>query len=228
MKLLREGGKTLASAMIWTKNQATVINTHLTLFDDSEKILKAWVPTGTDPASLIFALKASGSNDCFFSVSLSRANIFFRAPMKGVEEDTSSVVFGLPDKVFKVQRRKDMRFPIPDGWVLKIKFQDPLFSERTVERKVLDISASGLAFIVTDADAAMYQVGMVLKDLTFTVRARTIVAEAEIRHTQTLPSGSKNPGVKIGILFKNLKPADSNHIAQYVFEESRKFYSRFI
>ena len=78
LSLIREGAKTLATAMIWTKNQEQVINTHLSLYSDTDQVLYVWCPKEVEPNKLANDLERSGSQDCYFSVSLARANLFFR------------------------------------------------------------------------------------------------------------------------------------------------------
>jgi len=227
IRLLKEGAKTMASAMVWSKDQKHVVHTHLTLFSDVDRILYAWSPKGFDPSQFMDQLAQVGSDDCFFSLSLSRANLFFKSRFLGV--DGGGIKFSIPAKIYKVQRRKDMRFTIPDGHVIRVDFNDPMLPDRMVSHKILDLSASGLAFLVEDAaEAAQYQTGLILKAMTFTIKSKTISVEGEVRHSRPMGPDSKVKGVKVGVLFKNMRGADNQVIASFVFEESRKFLSRFM
>jgi hypothetical protein len=38
----------------------------------------------------------------------------------------------------------------------------------------------------------------------------------------------RSPGHKVGIQFEGLLPGESQHIASFIFEESRKYYSKYI
>jgi hypothetical protein len=224
--MIREGAKTLASAMIWTKNQEHVINTHVSVFSDAGQCFYCWTPKGFDSRKFIDELKKLGEKECFFSISLLRANVFFKAQFLGV--DHAGLQFKLPGKVFKVQRRKDLRLPIPDSFTIKVDFNDPLTPDTRTTKKVLDISASGLAFVIDADEVPMYPTGLVLKDLTFTVRNKTIKTGAEIRHSRALRPDGRHKGHAVGVLFKDIRPGESQHIAGFVFEESRKYFSRFI
>lgn len=225
-KFLREGAKTFASAMIWSKEQKYVLHSHLNVYAESEQILYAWIPKDIDPAQLMDQLIEVGSKECYFSVSLSRANLFFKATY--LDFDEGGFKFRAPTQVFKVQRRKDMRFPIPDGIVLRAEIQDPLFPDQLLSKKIIDISASGLAFNVTEAEASIFPTGLTLKNVTFTIRGRKILVDAEVRHARAQPVDSRISGFKVGILFKHLREADSQWIASYVFEEGRKYFSKFM
>ena len=224
--LLREGTKTLSSIILWTKDPKRVINTHMSVFEPKDKTFHCWIPKDMKPELFMDELAQTGSADCYFSVSLTTANIFFKAKYMGF--DAGGLRFQEPTRIFKVQRRSDARFPIPDGLVIRVELQDPLFPELKMSKKVLDISASGMAIVVADNEAPLFHEGLILKDVNFSVRNRKIKVDAEVRHTKQLPSDSRNPGIKIGILFKNIREADSQWLAGYVFEESRKYLSKFL
>lgn len=225
--LLQDGVKHLASAMIWTKDQEHVIHTHLSMISESDGMIHAITPKGFNPHKFMDELAKLPQHDCFFSVSLTRANIFFKSQFIGAGRST--LLFRFPEKVFKVQRRREIRFVIPDGYVLKVEFQDPLFAENRHVQRIFDISAGGCSFLTDPGDKAFYTPGLVLKDMQLTIRNRGIKVDGEVRHTSDLPENSRlAPASKIGIEFRNIRPGDSQQIASYVFEESRKFYSRFL
>ncbi len=213
--------------MIWTRNQELVINSHLSMFSEIDQVLYAWIPKDLEPKKFMDELAKSGSNETYFSMSLSRANLFFKTIFIGT--DSGGLRFRSPDKLFKVQRRKDMRYTIPDTHALKLAFQDPIFPETRLTKRVIDISASGLAIVVADEEESFYHPGMILQKLSITLRSRVVeVASAEIRHMRVLPAGRQIKGVKIGLQFSAIMPGDAQWIASYVFEESRKMFTRFI
>ena len=212
--------------MIWTKDQKKVIFSHLSLFSEAEKVLYAWIPKDIDPHQFMDELAQAGTKDCFFSVSLMTANIFFKARFIG--SDAGGFRFEIPEKIFKVQRRKDVRFAIPPGHVVRVEFDDPLFPEKRYSKKIIDLSAGGLAFIADPSEDLVFQAGMILKNITFSVKNKTFKVEAEVRHKRLLPDNSSTKGLKVGLQFKDLRAGENQLIAQYIFEESRKFYARFI
>jgi hypothetical protein len=222
--LIKEAAKTFASTMIWTKDQKHVVNTQLNMFSDKKKAISAWIPKDVDGKKFHRDLEESGDKNCYFSVSLLRANVFFRSEFLGL--DSGSFKFGLPEKVFKVQRRNDIRFVIPEGLIIKVSFQDPIFVESKLTKQVLDISASGLAFLITDVEDGLFQQEMILKDLSFTIRGKEIHCDAKIRHTGRLPAGYRQQGYRVGVKFLKLSPAESKLLTAYVFEETRKFFTR--
>lgn len=227
LSTLKQGAKFFSNAMFWTKGQEAVYHSHLSLFSEVDRVFYVSVPAKDfESQSFKDALSKQKSYDLYFSVSLTHANIFFRARYIGY--DAGGLKFELPEKIFKVQRRKDVRFTIRDGHLLKIKFKDPIFPETEVEKKAFDISAGGLSIIVSPEEEVLFQPGLTLKGLRFTIQNRSIECEGEVRHSLPLPKSNRPPGVKVGILFRSIRAGDAQHIATYIFEESRKYYSRFM
>jgi len=225
-KYLSESARTLSSCMFWTKDQEHVINSHICSYRMENKFFHAWTPKEFDPNEFMDSLTKQGLTGCFFSVSLTRANIFFKADYLG--HDAIGLKFRFPLKIFKVQRRKDMRFTIPDGYVLKTEFQDPLNHLNNIVKKIVDVSAGGVSFMISDLEEPIFKPGLILRGLTMIVAGRKITCDAEVRHTR-VPSGSSYvSGFKTGLKFTNIKAADAQHLAAYVFEESRRFLTRFL
>lgn len=215
--------------MIWTKDQSEVISSHLSVFGESTNTFYCWIPKSLDVEGFVNEVNSSGTKDCFFSVSLLKANIFFRAELLGY--DTAGLRFRFPTKVFKVQRREDVRLPIPSHTTMKVEFKDPLFPEKTMIAKVQDLSATGMAFIINDDDAPLFPKGLTLSDFSFSVRNKKFKVRAEVSNIrkQRSPTGELlAKGHVVGVRFLDMRPGDHQHIAGFVFEESRKYFSKFL
>lgn len=245
--LILEGVKSFASCTIWTRNQEHLLRTYLSSFDETTGKIHAWIPKEFDVSKFIHDVKIKPiqesrlsdpsdmpTPDCYFSVSLATANIFFKALFDGV--DGEGLRFFAPTNVYKVQRRKDFRMPIPDGYAVIAEFNDPIFEERRLKKKIMDVSAGGLAFIVEEDEAPMFTIGMMIPNIEFKIKSRKIVATGEVRHMRTIaPQGtatagakSRLKGVKVGVQFKHIAERDIQFIAAYVFEESRKYFTKLI
>jgi hypothetical protein len=226
LKLLKEGCKTLSSAMIWTRDQEQVINSHLSVYSDAIDSFYCWTPKDLDTKKFTTEILKSPTRECYFSVSLFRANIFFRSEFVAV--DTAGLLFKFPVKVFKVQRRNDVRLPILDGVSMKVEFTDPLFPEKQISKKVLDISAGGMAFVVTENETPTFPAGLTLEAFSFNIGNRRLSTCAEVTNVRKLKDERHKNLFAVGVKFKDLRPGDIQHIAGYVFEESRKYFTRFI
>ena len=111
-----------------------------------------------------------------------------------------------------------MRLLIPFGRVVHIELQDPSFPGQKLSKKIYDISAGGLSFIVTDNGAPLFPAGIQLKSIFFSIGSRKIIADGEVRHTRAQPAESAQPGHKVGVIFTRIGAGDQAWIAAYVFE----------
>ena len=140
--------------------------------------------------------------------------------------------FFSPLEIFKVQRRKDFRAPIPDGYVMYVTFTDPLIPNKEVKAKVFDISAGGLSLVIPHEEEAGFEPKKILKNMKLTLKNHDIECEGEIRYTQDLATRTHVTkmieGIKVGIKFNKIKEADTQKIASYVLEESRKYFTRYV
>lgn len=217
--LLKEAIRQICSTVVWTKDQKIVVNTHLGAANELDEKLTVWVPREHELRSLDTELRKS-PEQCYFSISLTRANILFRSSYQG--SDGQALTFQYPQEIFKIQRRKNFRLPIPDGYVVKVEFTDPILPSHRLSRRVHDISAGGLSFVTPLDEEPLFRAGTKLTATAFKLKGKDIQAECEVRHTREL-KGSKTPSLKVGCEFTQIRPGDSQHIAAYVFEESRKY-----
>jgi hypothetical protein len=217
-----EASQTTASTLVWTKNQENITQSRISMISETDRSFYAWVPQDFELLRFQDELKEKQTSDCFFSVSLSQANIFFKTTF--LEYDSAGLKFKIPDKVYKVQRRKNVRCQIPDDYSMPAEFQDPLYPQKTLKKKVLDISAGGISFITHEKDDPLFQVGMILNSFKFSIRLRLIRVTAEVRHKKALP----NQSIKVGLMFTEISAADVEHISAYVFDENRKYFASFL
>jgi hypothetical protein len=223
--ILREAVKVTASTTIWSRSQKHMIKSHLSMYSAAEDVLYFAIPTNEDIREFVRDLHGGGNEECLFSISLPHANIFFKSDFIAV--DAPGLKFKVPARIFKVQRRAEMRFTIPLDYKIRVEFSDPLFPEKVLIKEIIDISATGLAFLASVNEQPMFVKGSRLRDLKFKIRGREIRVDAEVRHAVSLSSrGAKNSGFKIGISFIGIRPGESQHIAVFVFDECRRLYFR--
>ena len=221
--LLREAEQLSASTILWTKDQDWLCRARIESAGLDSLLVRL---EGEQDTHLRFieSLKQQGSGTVLFSLSLSKANIFFKAEFVSVAQGV--LRFQAPAEIYKVQRRKDFRFPIPDGHVLHLEFRNPLDSETISKRKVIDLSAGGLSFFVPEADALILKHGLKLRHAEFKLSGRMISCDLEVCHLKPHVIPGKPPGVRVGVSFIGMRNEQSTWIAAYVLEESRKFLSR--
>lgn len=223
--ILKDAMKCAANAVVWTKDQKHVLKTHISAVSEAVGHFFVWVPKDIDAQKFTKDVLIERTSTCYFSLSLKHATIFFRSQLIGLE--AVGFKFEIPEKLFKVQRRKNFRFPVPDGIVIYVEFQDPLFPDQKMKKKVADLSAGGLSFFVNSLESPMFQQDQDLEKIEFTIRGHKIKTEGLVRYRENPDSEpeSKNQS-RIGIKFKGLSAGDTDQIASYVMEESRKHFSK--
>jgi hypothetical protein len=221
--LLREAEQVQASAILWTKDQEWLCRGRIESANLEALGVRLEGEQDTVPR-FIESLKNQASGLVLFSLSLSKANIFFKAEFVSIAEGL--LRFHGPQEIFKVQRRKDFRFPIPYGHVLHLEFRNPLDLDTISKRKVIDLSAGGLSFFVPESDAMILSEGATLRSAEFRLSGRKISCDLEVRHLKPYRIPGKPPGVRVGVSFSGMREEQSTWIAAYVLEESRKFLSR--
>ena len=228
IKFFDEGARAHSGVQVWTKENDHVAKGKMIGLSQSKKRVYTTALVSTEPKVFYDNLKAAGST-CFFNLKLDTATLFFVTKLQS--SSPSYPEFTLPDKIFKVQRRQKQRFKILQGYLLRVTFRDP--TDLTVEhkQKIYDVSSSGLSFLIDKTDPMPFQVGQVLKNLVFTLRNHEINLAGEIIQCKSFAEnthGQNIEKIKIGVMFLDIDPDYSSIIDDYVFEENRKFYSRFI
>ena len=212
-----------ASALIWTKDQEKSFNALVSNVSAAEGLLYVFTP-GEFRKDLFLASLHETQGECFFSVSLTRANVFFKTKYLKYEENMG-LVFQFPKQIFKAQRRKEMRFTAPAK--SEIAFEDPLTPGKFLKKPLLDVSAGGAAFVVSEADSALFFTGLKLRSISFVIESRVIkITEAEVRHSMPMPVDSDHGGHKIGTQFSTVDSADLDWIRNYAFEQNKKMFAK--
>jgi hypothetical protein len=161
--------------------------------------------------------------------------IGFHARLLDVYED-GWVNVGVPKRAIRTQKRVDPRYTVPSGYELTVDFKKPrvaqaaadgvTFNNVTNDRaslvqhwgfhtcRILDLSSTGLGFLVPKSETAEYPKGLKLKQLVIRLRGREITADAQVM--SCLPQ----PGefVKVGIRFLKIEEEDQDFLRSYVLE----------
>ncbi|MBC7693444.1 MAG: PilZ domain-containing protein [Methylotenera sp.] len=221
IKSLREGIRTSSTAQLWTKNYTGDLICHLTGFDPVKKSFSLWRPGQMDGDEFKALVTKNGEKNCHFTISLAQVTLFFKAFF--VDCDEIHAHFAVPDSFFKVQRRAHMRISIPNGYVLKVSFKNPIDVTETLHKKVIDISAGGAAIFVTGEEQVFFERGTILEDFGFTIKGKNLKCRAEVLHTRAVPDTFQKPGYRVGVRFLGLNAEDTAYVNDYVNSEARKY-----
>ena len=217
--LLAEAARNNVPTMIWTKNQEEVIRTEILSFDPAQKLLVPKRAKGFDPKRFDDHLAQLGIADCFFSVALGRASLFFRTRYLGTND--TGMRFRAPEKMFKVQRRKDLRYRLPMTSNIRVETPAPY--------KLIDISASGLSFAIdmkAGTDVVPFEKGDQISEIRFKLDEQTFSCVAEVKTVRALSKPVPGETHHVGIAFVGLQAGKSQLIAGYIFDETRRLFSK--
>lgn len=222
-KILLEAIKVVASTFVWARHQQVTLSSHLVCLDSVLEELRVAVPSGVDGERFSRTLDEIGDRECFFSVSLTRMVVFFRAKL--IEVDGRELRFARPHEIFRVQRRKDLRTPIVDSGALGMQLT-PTGTREPLSLRVVDLSAGGAGVILDSPpplEAKLLESGARLGSVSFELLGRRIGCEVEVRYARRLESQ-----LRLGLQFRGMLRADQQVISAYAFEQSRRYYAKFI
>ncbi|MEK7690493.1 MAG: PilZ domain-containing protein [Bdellovibrionota bacterium] len=222
---LAECAKVLAPAVVWTRNQEQRIESRAGSWSPGDRIIAvAYTGAAKDTSGIPLPREV---NAIYVNFTLPHTTVFFRTTFLGLDRKRGLLFTG-PTEMFEVQRREAFRLRMSDSYGVHAQFSYPVGTPAQT-RKVVDISSGGLAFIVPTEAIHKFVPGQQLGRLDFQLRSREFKTLAEIRHTSGWPPWEKvQDGLKVGVRFSSLTAEESNFIAVFVLEESRKiFTSRF-
>ena len=164
------------------------------------------------------------SRECMVLIYLQgRSIIGVNAEPKELHDDR--ICFATPQKVFKIQRRKDVRFLIPQGYEFTVEFESLEQARTRVKKRLIDISESGLSFFVlSPREAAIFRVGLLLPNCVVQMQNQTVPVMMRICNHAPYDRGSNGPGNKIGVEFEQISPEDKNYLAQFVYSRAEHLF----
>lgn len=218
--LVRECLRTTAPALIWAQGQALRIKVPFHHRPGPQNTFSVTAGENVDVKAFSAELVALKTSQVFFSASLSKANILFRTNYLGFEDRL--LKFEIPKKIYKVQRRKDMRFMVRDGYLIKISFK---VGGLDLVKKIYDISAGGVSFLIEPSEESLFATGSKIEGMKFEILNKEVVAHGEIRHNRAVRN---KEAYKVGLIFTHIDEADASLINKYVFDENIRFMSRYM
>lgn len=220
ISLLSECAKLQTVGMLWTQNQDLVFQTQCAQLNSPAFEFTVLKPKDMQPTQMDDLLK--NPLEFFFNLAHPAARLFFKSKLKTLT--ATHLIFEVPEKLFRVQRRNSFRLSVGGFYGLEVSFQHPSNPNQTLKKKVFDLSDLGLAFLIDTTEEALFKKGTQLKRLTFTLNKQAVALEGEVRHTQ--PLGDENKELsKVGIQFSAMKQDAAKLIASFVLTENRKFIS---
>ncbi|MBN21355.1 MAG: hypothetical protein CL678_08725 [Bdellovibrionaceae bacterium] len=149
----------------------------------------------------------------YFSLPLLKAHLFFKTTFK--KKESKLFIFEPSRKIYKIQRRREIRIPIKTGYKAYIEFDHPLKSER-VKVTLIDLSLGGASFEVSKNEILL-DVNQILNHVKIEFDGMNICTNATIRHISPLKDNQK-----VGIQWDSLKKEDSLALSHWVTTGSQR------
>ena len=122
-----------------------------------------------------------------------------------------------PFRFFKIQRRKESRLEIPSGYDFFLTIDAIEGARRKVQKRLLDISSSGLGFqVVSPREAALFRVGSKIRAASLEIQNRRFCVDLEVKNLIPIPLDRKWSGTKVGCSIVQVITGDPEFLASYV------------
>jgi hypothetical protein len=122
-------------------------------------------------------------------------------------------------RAFTLQRRRQVRLVIPAGYEILVDLDAKDGRKRRVQRRVLDMSAGGMAFEAANREEAeRYKKGQTVRHAALRVENRLVFVDARISQEAT---GSK---FKVGVQFTRINQGDKDFLLGYVARHLVQLY----
>jgi hypothetical protein len=131
-----------------------------------------------------------------------------------------------PWTVFKIQRRKEARYEIPKAYEFYVKIDSVEATRVRLSKRLLDISASGLAILAgTPREAGFYKKDLIMKNIHFQIEDRLIRLDAQVCNSVPMDPRMGIPGFKIGLKILRIGKEDGLTLSSWVARKLSISYS---
>ncbi|MBI3555715.1 MAG: PilZ domain-containing protein [Deltaproteobacteria bacterium] len=218
---------------VWLKNQSIKFETELSQAYRESKMVAVDFPPEVTPESFDEAVLAQASQEILGSFQIDQTNFFFKTVCHP-RSHPKLLRLSLPQSIYKLQRRVNLRIPFSRQVAPKLTMFDPgktlsashaITDKDVLAYRMLDISAGGCGIAAKLEEKAKFKVGTPLHDIRFSIRGMDIVAEGHVKHVVEISSDVGKPILKVGIQFQGLKMQFDKHIVKFVLDESRKLFT---
>lgn len=219
LETLQKALDSTSHLMLWRKGQKVAIKSRLRSVDSD--FFEVRVPYGFTLSGL--KRKFSGE-EVYFLVFLKNHAVFGLSST--LARGRNGLFFKTPEKAFRAQRRTERRFQVPLGYELHVNLADPKNLRRRTSRRIIDLSPSGLSFLVDEIEAKLFKKNMILRTMLLKIRHHSIGIHGEVRNVIRLPKESRLKGHKVGVLFRHIQKKDQSLILMFIAEYSIQYWDQ--
>lgn len=206
-----------SQVVLWFEGQEPLFRSR---FKDSSKVTDTFyieIPSQFDADEFSKRVKKESDDHCYLNGFIKNDGVI-SLRVKYLGHDAIGFKFEVPDRIFRAQRRGEVRYSIPSGYDLTVQLPNLRGKGPPISRKLFDISTGGISLLTTSNELEILKPGLILRHVVFVLRGRKIQVDVEVRHVQKPNHKTENPEVRIGMQFKKLGTNDENFIAAYVAE----------
>lgn len=226
--LLQAGIPTRGRLLAWTEGQKHSFQSRIQDVQVAAGAFVIAVPKELTGNAFESSVRQSGIDEILFSLNLPTDVLFFKGELR--PSNDSILNFRVKNPVYKVQRRRNLRLPLTSDRASKAKIQLSAADSQPILAEILNVSEGGIGILVVDeTDQKRLPAGKKLEVIEFTIDRFVYRASGEVKHVQEIPVKGPTGGrkkLKVGIQFTKIDPAASTRLANFVFEESSKFFGR--
>ncbi|MEW6056364.1 MAG: PilZ domain-containing protein [Bdellovibrionota bacterium] len=218
---------------LWLKNQTLRFETTFVKLNADLKNLTTGIPGDVGEARLTASIKAQGNEEILGSFQVDAVNFFFKSKYIA-GNDLAYFAVALPEQLYKLQRRQNLRIPFARERAPVLTMADPtkdygpskaISEEDLLSFRVLDLSAGGVAIAAEMDHKDKFKRGLKLADLRFTLKDAQIIASGVVAYASEKKNEKGHAYIKVGVKFNPLKAQYDRQIVQFVLDESRRVFS---
>jgi hypothetical protein len=163
------------------------------------------------------AIGKSATKNCLLLIFVGRYLLGLMTEFE--KSDSGSISFSFPKKIFKIQRRKNIRYNIPAGYDIFIDCES-LETHLRVKRKLLDLSEGGVAFLLEPSENPdTYKTGAVMRDCILTLRNQTLKLSVRVANQILVDLPKAGTGHKLGLEFIKISEENRNFLAAFIYSQ---------
>ncbi|MGE0617043.1 MAG: PilZ domain-containing protein [Bacteriovoracia bacterium] len=209
-----------ADCVVWTAGQKVVLRTRVIGQPDLYRFVALAVSDYRKVGELVKKSVAEGH--CFAIIYLKdQAVVGFKTTI--LESDTDTLRLTLPDRVLQLQRRKDQRLRIADGYVVQVALRHPRKPAEFMRQKLLDVSVGGFSFAVTKEEVEEFFRGQFLTKVELMIRKRSVFVDVRVQSITKLPPTSRTKGMRVGVSFDQINDRDLEFLSMYIVEHTIQY-----
>lgn len=152
---------------------------------------------------------------------LPSSSLLFQSSLKHVAP-SGQVTVAFPSFVAQVERRKWLRLRCADRSDLRLQFSKPIPSpvpsKQFFAKPLQDLSAGGLSFLITRAEAKFFIAGEKIKNLEVIVKQEKLILVGQILRVQEPAATSPQKLLKVTVAFDSVQKKEQDFLSRFVFE----------